>query len=42
MKSATTAVEVTAPGRHTYLDLTEDLARAIKDSGGTFASGFSA
>jgi secondary thiamine-phosphate synthase enzyme len=35
MKSATTAVEVTAPGRHTYLDLTEDLARAIKDSGVT-------
>jgi secondary thiamine-phosphate synthase enzyme len=35
MKSTTTAVEVTAPGRHTYLDLTEDLARAIKDSGVT-------
>ena len=35
MKSATTTVEVTAPDRHTYLDLTEDLARAIKDSGVT-------
>ena len=32
MKSATTAVEVTAPGRHTYLDLTDELERAIKDS----------
>ena len=35
MKSATTAVEVTAPGRHTYLDLTDELKRAIKDSGVT-------
>ena len=35
MKSATTAVEVTAPGRHTYLDLTDELERAIKDSGVT-------
>jgi secondary thiamine-phosphate synthase enzyme len=35
LKSATTAVEVTAPGRHTYLDLTDELERAIKDSGVT-------
>ena len=35
MKSAATAVEVTAPGRHTYLDLTDELERAIKDSGVT-------
>ena len=35
MKSATTAVEVTAPARHTYLDLTDQLERAIKDSGVT-------
>jgi secondary thiamine-phosphate synthase enzyme len=35
LKSATTAVEVTAPGRHTYLDLTDELELAIKDSGVT-------
>jgi secondary thiamine-phosphate synthase enzyme len=35
LKSATTTVEVTAPGRHTYLDLTEELQLAIKDSGVT-------
>jgi secondary thiamine-phosphate synthase enzyme len=35
LKSATTTVEVTAPSRHAYLDLTEDLERAIKDSGVT-------
>jgi secondary thiamine-phosphate synthase enzyme len=35
MKSATTTVEVAAPGRYTYLDLTEELERAIKDSGVT-------
>ena len=35
MKSATTTVEVAAPSRYAYLDLTEDLERAIKDSGVT-------
>ena len=35
MKSATITVEVAAPARFTYLDLTEDLQRAIKDSGVT-------
>jgi secondary thiamine-phosphate synthase enzyme len=35
MKSATTTVEVAAPGRYTYLDMTEDLQRAIKDAGVT-------
>ena len=35
MKSATTTVEVAAPSRYTYLDLTEELERAIKDSGVT-------
>jgi secondary thiamine-phosphate synthase enzyme len=35
VKSATTTVEVSAPARHTYLDLTEELERAIKDSGVT-------
>jgi secondary thiamine-phosphate synthase enzyme len=35
MKSATTAVEVAAPSRYAYLDLTEELERAIKDSGVT-------
>jgi secondary thiamine-phosphate synthase enzyme len=33
LKSVTSSVEVTAASRHTYLDLTEDLQRAIKDSG---------
>jgi secondary thiamine-phosphate synthase enzyme len=35
VKSTTTAIEVTAPERYAYLDLTEDLQRAIKDSGVT-------
>ena len=35
MKSATTTVEIAAPARYTYLDLTEELQRAIKDSGVT-------
>jgi secondary thiamine-phosphate synthase enzyme len=35
MKSATTAVEVSAPQRYAYLDLTDDLQRAIKDAGVT-------
>jgi secondary thiamine-phosphate synthase enzyme len=35
MKSATTTVEVAAPSRYAYLDLTEELERAIKDSGVT-------
>ncbi len=35
MKSATLSVEVTAPERYAFLDLTEDLERAIKDAGVT-------
>ena len=35
MKSATTTIEVSASARYTYLDLTEELERAIKDSGVT-------
>lgn len=35
MKSSTTSVEITAPGRYAYVDLTEDLQRAIKDAGVT-------
>jgi secondary thiamine-phosphate synthase enzyme len=35
MKSATTSIEVSAPQRYAYLDLTDDLQRAIKDSGVT-------
>ena len=35
MKSATTTVDVIASSRYEYLDLTEDLERAIKDSGVT-------
>jgi len=35
MKSVTTTIEVAASARYTYLDLTEDLERAIKDSGVT-------
>jgi secondary thiamine-phosphate synthase enzyme len=35
MKSATITVEVAAAARYSYLDLTEDLERAIKDSGVT-------
>ena len=33
MKSATTTIEVSVPERYAYLDLTEDLQRAVKDSG---------
>ena len=35
MTSATTTIEVAAPERYAYLDLTEELERAIKDSGVT-------
>ncbi len=35
MKSKTTSIEVPAMERYSYLDLTEDLQRAIKDSGVT-------
>jgi secondary thiamine-phosphate synthase enzyme len=35
MKTSTSTIEVSAPSRYTYLDLTEDLQRAIKDSGVT-------
>jgi len=35
VKSATTTVTVSAPGRYEYLDLTDDLRRAVKDSGVT-------
>ena len=35
MRSSTTTIEVTAPDRYAFLDLTEDLQRAIKDSGVT-------
>lgn len=35
MKSATTTVEVAVATRYDYLDLTEELERAIKDSGVT-------
>lgn len=35
MSSSTTTVEVAAPKRYSYLDLTEDLQRAIKDAGVT-------
>ncbi len=35
MKSVTTTVEVAAGRRYDYLDLTEDLQRAVKDSGVT-------
>ena len=35
MKSVTTTIEVAASARYTYLDLTDDLERAIKDSGVT-------
>lgn len=33
MKSSTIVVEVTAPERYAFLDLTEELQRAVKDSG---------
>lgn len=35
MKSVSSTVEVTAPERYAYLDLTEELERAIKDAGVT-------
>lgn len=35
MRSQTTSVEVTLPARYAYLDLTEELQRAIKDAGVT-------
>jgi secondary thiamine-phosphate synthase enzyme len=35
MKSVTSTIEVEAPSRYAYLDLTEELERAIKDSGVT-------
>jgi thiamine phosphate synthase YjbQ (UPF0047 family) len=35
VKSATTTIDVSAPERYAYLDLTDDLRRAIKDSGVT-------
>ncbi len=35
MKSSTTTIEVEVPERYAYLDLTEELQRAIKDSGVT-------
>jgi secondary thiamine-phosphate synthase enzyme len=35
VKSKTTSIEVPAMERYSYLDLTEDLQRAIKDSGVT-------
>ena len=38
MRSVTTSVEVAAPERYAYLDLTEELERAIKDSGVTEGS----
>jgi secondary thiamine-phosphate synthase enzyme len=35
VRSFTTTVEVAAPSRYAFLDLTEDLQRAVKDSGVT-------
>jgi secondary thiamine-phosphate synthase enzyme len=35
LKSATTTVTVNAPERYAYVDLTEDLQRAVKDAGVT-------
>ena len=35
MKSTTITIEARADARHTYLDLTDDLRRAVKDSGVT-------
>ena len=35
IESITTTIEVSAPERYAFLDLTEDLERAIKDSGVT-------
>ena len=38
MRSVTTTIEVAAPERYAFLDLTEELERAIKDSGVTDGS----
>ena len=38
MRSVTTTIEVAAPERYAFLDLTEELERAIKDSGVTEGS----
>ena len=35
MRSATVTIEVEVPNRYAYLDLTEELERAVKDSGVT-------
>ena len=35
MKSTTLTIEVVPEGRHTFVDVTDDLRRAIKDSGVT-------
>ena len=35
MKTTTSVIAVTAPERYAYLDITDDLQRAIKDSGVT-------
>ena len=35
MKASTTTIEVTAPERYAFLDVTEELHRAIKDAGVT-------
>ena len=35
MKTLTTTVTITAPERYAFLDLTDDLARAVKDAGVT-------
>jgi secondary thiamine-phosphate synthase enzyme len=35
MKTASTSITVAAPARYAFLDLTEDLERAIKDAGVT-------
>ena len=35
MKSTTSTIQVRPEGRHSFLDLTDDLRRAIKDSGVT-------
>ena len=38
MTSATTTIEISAPERYAFVDLTEELERAIKDSGVTDGS----
>ena len=35
MRSATTTIEISAPERYAFSDLTDDLRRAVKDSGVT-------